>query len=83
MTAPQEDAMSSEVSSVVADRIAADFRYLIGRGEYGPGERLPSERSLVRDHETTRPTVRSALAQFQAAGLAVTRQGAVYVRDFR
>ncbi|GAB3172542.1 GntR family transcriptional regulator [Myceligenerans halotolerans] len=68
----------------MAEKIAADLRDAIERGDYGPGDRLPGENTLIQDYGAARLTVRSALAKLQAEGLTVSRQGAgVFVREFK
>ncbi len=60
------------------------LRESILAGEYAPGTRLPPERQLAADFGVNRVTVRSALAQLEAARLVSVRQGSGYVvRDFR
>jgi LacI family transcriptional regulator len=49
----------------VADRLAE----AIGRGDYPPGSRLPSEARLVRELGISRGTVRHALATLNSRGL--------------
>jgi DNA-binding GntR family transcriptional regulator len=56
-------------------RIAAELRCQIERGVYPPGGRLPSEAALARRHGVSRETVRRALAQLRAAGLATVVHG--------
>jgi DNA-binding GntR family transcriptional regulator len=56
-------------------RIAVDLSAAIVSGELRPGDALPSEADLVRRYQTSRGTVRQALAELAAAGLVETRQG--------
>lgn len=56
-------------------RIADALRADILAGRLGPGQRLPSERELAELHQTTRPTVRKAIAVLRADGLVLTEQG--------
>ncbi|CAK13654.1 FadR/GntR family transcriptional regulator [Pseudomonas entomophila] len=44
-------------------------------GTYAPGDRLPSENTLVREHAISRTVVREALSKLQASGLVETRHG--------
>ncbi len=53
----------------LADRLRAEVRGL------GPGERLPSSRSLVERHRVSPVTVSRALGLLAAEGLVVTRPG--------
>jgi len=41
----------------------------------GPGDQLPSENELADRHQTTRATVRKAIALLRAEGLVVSQQG--------
>ncbi len=50
-------------------RIEADLRERIASGDLAEGAKLPSEAALAKQWETTRPTVRQALAALQADGL--------------
>ncbi|HEX5406387.1 MAG TPA: GntR family transcriptional regulator [Pseudonocardiaceae bacterium] len=62
-------------------RIIADLRAEILAGEREPGERLPSENVLAEQYDTSRPTVRRAIAHLKSEGLVVTEQGrATFVR---
>lgn len=56
----------------------------IERGNYQPGERLPSEPELIRQYEISRITVRQALDELEAEGLIVRRHGkGTYVAERR
>ena len=46
--------------------IADQLRDAIYRGEFAPGERLPSEQELMARHDVSRNTVRLALAARRA-----------------
>jgi GntR family transcriptional repressor for pyruvate dehydrogenase complex len=48
----------------------------IGRGEYNPGDRLPSERELAEAFGVSRVSVREALRSLEAVGLVEVRHGA-------
>jgi GntR family transcriptional regulator len=62
--------------------IVDELRESIVDGRLGSGERLPSENELARRYETSRPTVRRALALLKAEGLVTTEQGrGVFVRS--
>lgn len=56
-------------------RILEDLRTEILTGSRAPGERLPSENDLAQAYDTSRPTVRRAIARLKAEGLVVTEQG--------
>lgn len=68
---------SVDRGSVVAPyrQIAGQLRDAIGTGEYPTGGRLPSESVLMAHFGVARMTVRQALAELQAEGLAVARHG--------
>lgn len=51
------------------------LRRHIAEGIYTPGDLLPSEHELCRDHNMARPTVRRALDQLVTDGFIVKRQG--------
>jgi GntR family transcriptional regulator len=62
-------------------RIADTLRRDIREGRLEPGERLPSENELAGRHETTRATVRKAIALLRYEGLVASEQGrGVFVR---
>lgn len=56
----------------IADRLAGR----ILAGELRPGDRLPSERELMRENGTGRPAVREALQTLERAGLISISHGA-------
>jgi GntR family transcriptional regulator len=60
----------------VYQQLANLLRDAIHRGEYGPGELLPSEGRLGQMYEVGRDTVRDALAVLRGEGLVVTAKGA-------
>ncbi|MFY1679679.1 MULTISPECIES: FadR/GntR family transcriptional regulator [unclassified Streptomyces] len=53
----------------------AHLRGSIERGEYGVGDRLPSEAELCRGLAVSRPVLREALRALQTLGLTVSRTG--------
>jgi GntR family transcriptional regulator len=62
--------------------IVDDLRASIADGSLRAGERLPSENALAQQYETSRPTVRRALALLKADGLVTAEQGrGVFVRE--
>jgi DNA-binding FadR family transcriptional regulator len=56
-------------------RLAHALRDEILRGQYRPGERLPSERDLAARFGTSRGTVREALKRLEELGLAKIQPG--------
>lgn len=57
------------VEPMKARRLYLLLRDRIAGGQFGPGDRLPSEPSLAAEHKVSRVTVRRALDQLQAEGL--------------
>jgi DNA-binding GntR family transcriptional regulator len=51
---------------------------MIERGEYEPGEKLPSERQLAADLSAGRTTIRLVLGKLTALGLIEPRHGSGY-----
>ncbi|MGL5825947.1 MAG: GntR family transcriptional regulator [Nocardioides sp.] len=51
------------------EKIAANIRSRIMGGELAPGEKLPTEADLAREHAVAMGTVRSALAALETEGL--------------
>ena len=63
---------ASNLTASLADMLARQ----IEEGELAPGERLPTEQSLVASTQVSRTVVREALATLRARGLITTQQGA-------
>jgi GntR family transcriptional regulator len=57
------------------ERIAADLRTAIVRGDHLPGTKLPTEAELAQRFGAGRGTVRAALRSLEADGLVTSRQG--------
>lgn len=57
------------------ERIVEQIEDAIARGELRPGQRLPSERELVVQFGTSRPTVREALRVLESNGVVRSRPG--------
>lgn len=75
---PDEDGRASMWSG-----IATQLAQAIGRGEYPPGQRLPSEHALAQAFGVHRHTVRRALASLMQRGLVRASQGSgTFVEDF-
>lgn len=51
----------SQAETPLYQRIANDLRERIRTGRYAEGDKIPAERELIDEFETTRPTVRAAL----------------------
>lgn len=56
-------------------QIANFIRDQIIRGDYKPGQAVPSERQIVTDWGVSRPTATRAVAALRADGLVASRQG--------
>lgn len=67
-----------------SQRIADDLRAAIARGEYQPGDRLPTQAELRERYGVAAQTAANAGDLLKAEGLAVGRVGSgLYVRDRR
>ncbi|MGE7204995.1 FadR/GntR family transcriptional regulator [Sphingomonas sp. NPDC019816] len=72
-------AVKTETSRLY-ERVARAISARILSGEYGVGQRLPSERDLAQAHSVSRPTVREAIIALELDGLVEVRMGSgVYV----
>lgn len=61
---------------------AATIAAAIQRGDYRPGQRIPSERELAEEHKVSRPTIREALIALEVTGLVWSRHGSgIFVVD--
>jgi GntR family transcriptional regulator len=63
------------VAQAKYQQIADRLREQITSGELAPGDQLPSEPDLVRQYDSSRNTVRLAVALLTNQGLVVSRQG--------
>lgn len=62
-------------------QLARILRQAIDRGDYGPGDRLPSETTLQQQYELGRDAVRDAMQMLRMEGVVVTVGGSgSYVR---
>ncbi|MEE8042805.1 MAG: GntR family transcriptional regulator, partial [Pseudomonadales bacterium] len=62
-----------------AEEVAEVLRDEILRGQYRPGERLPSERELASRFETNRGAVREAVKKLEQLGIAAVHPGGARV----
>lgn len=68
------------VKESLADRLARQIRQLIQRGDYQPGDRLPTIMEMARRFGVGHPTIREALKTLEAVGVVEIRHGSgVYV----
>lgn len=63
------------MSRTLTADLAADLRNRIVDGVIQPGEKLPSENTLIREFGVSRTVIRSALTRLQAEGLVETERG--------
>jgi DNA-binding GntR family transcriptional regulator len=56
-------------------RLADELRSRIHAGEWGPGDRLPSEPELARNQAVSRSSLRSAIAMLEEEGFVSRRHG--------
>jgi len=67
-------------SEEIAERICAAIR----EGALRQGDRLPAERTLAEQFQTSRPTIREAVRQLSEAGIVTVRPGSaggIFVND--
>ena len=69
----------SEVPTSRVEEITAVLREEILRGQYRPGERLPSERELSTRFDSNRGAVRESLKKLEQIGIASIKPGGVRV----
>lgn len=62
-------------STNLAQGVVEDLTQRILLGQLKPGEKLPSESTIVLEHGVSRTVVREALSKLQASGLVETRHG--------
>ncbi|MEP4989976.1 MAG: GntR family transcriptional regulator, partial [Paracoccaceae bacterium] len=63
-------------SGTLVTQVSDVLRKSIQSGEYAPGDKLPSEAMLTREHGVSRTVVREAIASLRTDGLVEARQGA-------
>jgi GntR family transcriptional regulator len=73
--APGREAADRVMSRPVHLCIRDDLRARIGSGEWGAGQRLPSETDLAAWYGVARMTIRQAVGALAAEGVLVRRQG--------
>lgn len=62
----------------LTERVETTIRKMIERGDYGPGDRLPSERQLAAELSAGRTTIRQVLSKLATLGLIEARHGSGY-----
>lgn len=65
----------------LADQVAQSLEFSIRQGKLQPGDRLPTEASLVSQFGVSRTVVREAISRLKSSGLVESKQGSgVYVQ---
>ena len=75
MNATRDPASPRRRPVSLAWEVMNDLTDRIHRGQYKPGEKLPTEPEVMADHGVSRTVVREAISRLQAAGLVETRHG--------
>ena len=57
------------------EAIVESIKSRIQEGEFGPGNRLPSEQGLLQEYHVSRLTLREALARLSASGIIEVKHG--------
>jgi len=66
----------------LSDRVSQMLRAQVLGGEYGPGQKLPTEQQLSLGFKVSRTVVREAIAALAADGLVEPRQGSgVFIKE--
>lgn len=68
MTIPLQKVTANEA-------VVASIKERIQRGEFRPGDRLPSEQKMLKEYGVSRLTLREALARLAAVGIIEVRHG--------
>lgn len=66
---------TAPTNETLSESIATDLRQRISRGEWGNGDRLPSEHRLAHHYGVSRATIRTALQDLESRGITLTRRG--------
>ncbi|WP_338082455.1 FadR/GntR family transcriptional regulator [Donghicola mangrovi] len=81
-TSRRSDPIPTPARKTLVATLREVLRTKIEAGQYKPGDRLPSEAQLTREHAVSRTVVREAIAALRADGLVEPRQGSgVYVLE--
>lgn len=75
---PAQITLSRNGALPLTRQIASQIESLVKRGEWRPGQRLPSVRAFAAAHSTSTHTVVEAYSYLVARGVAVSRRGAGY-----
>ena len=74
MPEPDSSAPKRRQHSLATD-LVTELSQRILMGKIAPGQKLPSENEIVREHGVSRTVVREAISKLQASGLVVTHHG--------
>jgi len=75
-SAPSRPLPAAARDPIASEQVVAHVRGLIEKGALRPGDRLASERELVREIGVSRPSVRAGLRSLATMGVVTTRHGA-------
>ena len=63
-------------------QVATAVAEAIQRGDFAPGQRIPSERELADEYKVSRPTIREAMIALEVIGIVRSRHGSgIFVVD--
>ncbi len=72
----------STMPTPLYSRVFAVLKHRIDRGDYGPGELLPTEDQLTEEFSVSKATIRKAVGELVALGFVVRKQGkGTFVQD--
>lgn len=74
--APEPLQKMSRTAGNLVTKVSSALREAIQKGEFRPGDKLPSEARLTEAHGVSRTVIREAVAALRADGLVEARQGA-------
>jgi DNA-binding FadR family transcriptional regulator len=85
---PRRGAGTGPLTTIVrthrSEQVRLQIEQAIRRGDFAPGERLPSERELVETFGVSRVSVREAIRSLEALGMLKVQQGrGAFVTDRR
>lgn len=72
---PEQQKQRSKSSGSLVTKVSLSLRNAIASGQYGPGDRLPSEIEMTEAHGVSRTVVREAVTALRCDGLVEVRQG--------
>jgi DNA-binding FadR family transcriptional regulator len=76
--------LTTIVKTQRSEQVRLQIEQAIRQGDFGPGDRLPSERELVETFGVSRVSVREAIRSLEAVGLVKVQHGrGAYVSDRR